>query len=210
MQIFPLTLYKARVFNPFFNSSIDNVARTNYTPFTKVFGIGDIFYLSGKLSQFEIPEELRIVDFEKGENVDMKTKHVFPYILTQAPIKPIINPTQIAEYSNAICALSELDVLVILGYSLCENDNHINAILRNFVIQENKKIIYCNYLSENAEKKEEEEVIKYVKERLFLNDTDTDKIKVILYGKDTKNIAELIKEKINNLLISMSNNKAVD
>ncbi len=49
--------------------------------------------------------------------------------MTQAPIKPIITPTQIEEYKKAIDALDEAKVLVVIGYSLGEADDHINACI---------------------------------------------------------------------------------
>ncbi len=116
---------------------------TNYTPFVDHYFRKKCAYLAGRLSEFEIPEELSVKDLTK--TIISSKDFVFPFLMTQAPIKPIIVPNQIREYSRAIQKLEESDMLVIIGYSLGEADNHINAILHEFAKNKRKKIVYCYY-----------------------------------------------------------------
>ena len=114
-----------------------NAVTTNYTPFVKFYYQSPI-YLAGKLSQFEIPNELRVVDLSSGDTyADIADKMIFPFMLTQAPIKPIIDKLQLTEYSNFMRALDETKTLVIVGYGINENDNHINALIRDYLVKNN-------------------------------------------------------------------------
>ena len=112
-------------------------------------------FLSGELALFEVPYELRLVDIRKYKLVDTKedkikkTDLIFPFLYTQAPIKPIIEPRIIKEYAKALEYLNEIDCLVVVGYSLSTNDNHINAFLRDFVMKQGKRFIYCDYKKGN-------------------------------------------------------------
>jgi NADH dehydrogenase/NADH:ubiquinone oxidoreductase subunit G len=111
-------------------------------------GITECTYLAGKLSQFEYPHLLFVEDFADKKAIIPNNDFVFPFLMTQAPVKPIITPVQIREYVKALRQLESADVLFVLGYSLCENDNHINAMLREFLIK-GKKIVYFAYDQEN-------------------------------------------------------------
>jgi hypothetical protein len=121
---------------------------SNYTPFVENYWGKDCAYLAGSLKLFEIPEKLSIVEAEDIQENDF----VFPFLATQAPVKPIVDAKQIQEYSKSIEKLSESDCLVIIGYGINENDNHINAILRDFIVKnKNKKIIYFEYSEDDIE-----------------------------------------------------------
>lgn len=120
---------------------------TNYTPFLDFSDFAQKIYLAGKLSQFEIPEELRVVEFKQKQ--DIANKLIFPFLSTQAPVKPIIDRVQMQEYSDFMGTLDRSHILVIVGYGINEEDNHINALLRDFLTQStDKKIIYCEYLDD--------------------------------------------------------------
>lgn len=135
---------------------------TNYTPFIEKYFTENV-YLAGKLSQFEYPMELSVYDVLLDRKIERKD-FVFPFLMTQAPIKPIIVPEQIEAYAKAITALDEAKNLVIIGYSLGTADNHINAILHRFAKTESKRIIYCYYdkTKPNASDKEAEEKGKVI------------------------------------------------
>lgn len=77
-------------------------------------------YLSSALWSFESLDVLttRDVRIDPIENDEF----VFPYLMTQAPIKPIVGMVQIEPYHDAIAALHETDCLVVLGYSFCDSD----------------------------------------------------------------------------------------
>jgi hypothetical protein len=118
---------------------------TNYTPFLEFAKFEKTMFLAGKLSEFEIPEELRVIEI--GDNEDIANKFIFPYMSTQAPLKPIIDCVQLKEYSKFIDALGNTDVLVIIGYNINDNDNHINALLRDFLIkQPTNRIVFSQYV----------------------------------------------------------------
>jgi hypothetical protein len=118
---------------------------TNYTPFVRALGVDKVAYLAGRLSQFEIPNQLRVVDLQKHGETIPEEAVVFPFLLTQAPIKPIIEPRQIEEYARAMSYLEEIDTLIILGYGLNENDDHINSLIRHFISYDGRRIIYCQH-----------------------------------------------------------------
>ena len=120
---------------------------TNYTPFAEHYFEKKCVYLAGRLSEFEVPEELSVKDVRR-EKIK-RTDFIFPFLMTQAPVKPIIVPNQIREYFQAIQELEKRNTLVIIGYSLGEADNHINAILREFAQKKENRILYCAYSSED-------------------------------------------------------------
>jgi hypothetical protein len=146
-------------------------------------GIPECIYLAGKLSQFEWPHLLSVQDLANEETAISKSDFVFPFLMTQAPVKPIIAPVQIREYSKALQQLESADILFILGYSLCENDNHINAILRDFLLKsQDKKIIYFEYTDKVVEV-EDSAIKRRLREQLKLTDDECiGKIKVIIHN----------------------------
>ena len=119
------------------------VITTNYTPFVEHYFPAHSIYLAGKLSEFEFPTELTVKNICK-EQLD-EEDFVFPFLMTQAPVKPIVVPEQIRQYQSALDVLDRANTLIIVGYSLGNADNHINAMLREFAVKPQKKIIYCNY-----------------------------------------------------------------
>ena len=116
---------------------------TNYTPFLEFAKFTNTAYLAGKLSQFEIPEELSVVKIDGQSNLE--NKFIFPYLSTQAPLKPIIDCAQLTEYYKFMQILEKAEILVVIGYGINENDNHINAFLHDFATK--KKIIIVTDLS---------------------------------------------------------------
>ena len=70
---------------------VDCVLTTNYTPFVRTMGVNDTVHLAGELCLFELPQEVRVKDItvEPLQAGDF----IFPYLLTQAPVKLIIEPT---------------------------------------------------------------------------------------------------------------------
>lgn len=139
------------------NSDLNEVyiLTTNYTPFLeKYFSVDKISYLAGKMNLFENSEKNIVFEFPQKDIIDF-----FPFLMTQAPIKPILHPMQIDEYYKGINNLNNSDYLVIIGYSLCDNDNHILTIIKDFYLK-NKKIIYCYYVKTNDKSINSKELIK--------------------------------------------------
>ena len=142
------------------------VITTNYTPFVEHYFKNNIAFLAGRLCEFEYPRKLCITDICKNP-LDW-SELFFPFMMTQAPIKPIIVPEQIKEYNKALEFLNECDVLIIIGYSMSEMDNHINAMIRKFITNKNKKMIYCEFWDKEKtnEKFNENDVIKRIRKCL--------------------------------------------
>lgn len=162
-------------------------ATTNYTPFIRKFTEEDkISFLAGELRTFEDPtkfEVKKITDNPFGEN-DL----IFPYIMTQAPIKPIICTYQIKEYAKFVDKLEESNMLVILGYGLGEGDNHINAMIHEYYQNAEKRIVFCKYQGDNITRKK-------IVDRLRLDVSDNDRLIIITH--DGKNAKALIDDIIN-------------
>ena len=172
-----------------FNNS--RAITTNYTPFLEISEFEKPIYLAGRLSEFEIPEELRIVDIRNNE-IPYK-KIIFPYMATQAPLKPIIDSVQLREYVEFVKVLDSVDTLVLVGYNLNENDNHINALLRSFLVADpNRRIVFCKYLNKN-EFFNEVEIVNNIASKLKLRtaETKTQIMVVPNYGCPNKLLSEL-------------------
>lgn len=168
-------------------------ATTNYTPFLEFSAFRKKIFLAGKLSQFEIPDELRIVDLKESQ--DIVNKMIFPFLLTQAPVKPIINGTQLEEYNAFIDFLKDLRTLVIIGYGMNENDDHINALLRDFLTRSSdKKIVYCKFMKD-GEIFDMTKSVDEVAQRLRISDEVVKRqIYVIPHHGEPENIVEKLKE----------------
>ena len=164
---------------------------TNYTPFVEQYWKGQSIYLAGKLTQMEDPLNLELLDLRKKP--DLRNRLVFPFMMTQAPIKPIVFPEQIREYSKFDKALRRRDLLVIIGYSLSENDNHVNVYLREFLKKQGKPIIYCNYV----EKRKKPKSAVWLLERLNISEDDPVKELVhIVPFENEKDLYRKLKTKV--------------
>lgn len=124
------------------------ILTTNYTPFCKYITKCDddnIAYLNGRFGLFESAYELQVYDAEKEE---LPNDILFPYIFVQSGVKPIVDIKQIQEYAKMIKFLKSSDELIIVGYRFNSDDNHINSILRSFLL-DGRKITYFNYNSKS-------------------------------------------------------------
>lgn len=120
---------------------------TNYTGlsdflFPELIG-NSCVYLSGALWLFESLGSLTSRDVRKEPIA--ADEFVFPFLMTQVPIKPIIDTTQLRSFSKAIEILDNTDLLVVLGYSFCESDSHISAMVRDFMQHSNSRLIYLDH-----------------------------------------------------------------
>lgn len=151
---------------------------TNYTPFLEFAEFAETIFLAGKLSQFEIPEELRVIEI--GGNEDIANKFIFPYMSTQAPLKPIVDCVQLKEYSKFINTLGNTDVLVIIGYNINDNDNHINALLRNFLIRKpTNRIVFSQFVKVVDEFDQESTISSVAKKLRITSKATNDQITAI-------------------------------
>lgn len=180
----------------------DYVATTNYTPIVKRMGLHDdrISYLAGKLSTFEFPNELEVVDFDSQFEGDKPSladeRFVFPFILTQAPVKPIVSTYQLREYSKFIEALDNSEAVVIIGFSLGESDNHINSLLHDY-IKRGRHLIYCQYCKDESVF-DEESVRMKVSKALHIDETNRN-IQVVCNTGNATNLIDRLKPILKNI-----------
>lgn len=118
---------------------------TNYTNIAqKIIQLCDerFSYLHGKLGLFEELETKRINAITA---IDLR-KTVFPYLLVQSGVKPIISPYQIREFNKACQMINEADYMLIIGYGVNLDDEHITTILRERLINGGKikYFVYCS------------------------------------------------------------------
>lgn len=119
------------------------IVTTNYTPIcNNITKIEDIAYVNGKLNWFESPYELKVYDITELNN--NANDVFFPYIFVQSGIKPIIEEKQINEYAKMSKYFQNSSTIIVVGYRINADDNHINSFLRS-AIYDDKKIIYFNH-----------------------------------------------------------------
>ena len=68
-----------------------------------------------------------------------------PFILIPSGIKPIICTKQVESFHKFIDNLQQSDVLCVVGYKFNSEDNHINAIITEWLHNRGKKLVYFNY-----------------------------------------------------------------
>ena len=183
-----------------FAERINYALTTNYTPFVK-----NIFnktaYLAGELSLFEYPHQLEVKDITKSTLT--KKSFVFPFLLTQAPVKPIIEPKQIKQYSKMYTALNNSSYLIILGYNINNNDNHINSYIREFVRRTKTHLIFCKYICNMNYKKEDyRKEIENISRKLYFKQS---KENIHILYTDGK--ADKLCDDLKNLIDNLSDNK---
>lgn len=115
------------------------ILTTNYYNFCEQIPVQEYAYLNGQLKYFEYPENLEVADLSKEKKKEGKI--FFPFIFGQSHVKPIVHSVQTNSYAKMKEILDATDILVILGYGIGEDDNHINAFLHEFLNRENKKIL---------------------------------------------------------------------
>lgn len=126
--------------------AFDYVLTTNYTPFCKHLAKQpdeNVIFLSGSILQFESAGDFELHSPKDASGIERKVQCPFPFIMTKAPIKPIINVSEINAFTRAIKILGDTDRLVVLGYSFNQDDAHICALVRNYLrASETNKVIY--------------------------------------------------------------------
>lgn len=134
----------------------DYIVTTNYTPFCQIIkeknNLNDnaVVYTHGKLNLFESPYARCVKDV--NEDNEMEDDIYFPFLLLQSGVKPIIESKQIIQYYNFINALNKSNILVVVGYSFSIDDSDIIAMIREFLINKNNKMIYLSYYEKTSEK----------------------------------------------------------
>lgn len=130
----------------------DNVLTTNYTGLSEaLFPSYSVekkcIYLSGTLWQFEHLDSLTTFDLLSQTDCKQfgRDEFIFPFLMTQAPVKPIIDARQMETYANALAVLKKTGLLVVLGYSFCESDYHIAALIRDYMQKPDNRLIYLDH-----------------------------------------------------------------
>lgn len=128
------------------------IVTTNYTPFSELcVGRDKTAYVNGKLGWFESAYQLNAYDLLDENEITYFRKNCdlyFPYIFTQSATKPIVEEKMIREYSKASDFIRDADEIIVLGYRINSDDNHINSLIRKAVIS-GKKVIYLAYKGES-------------------------------------------------------------
>lgn len=147
-----------------------NIITTNYTSLCKnicQIDYDKIAYIHGRFGLFEIPDKLQIIDVKDKESQKKYGKELyFPYIAIQSGVKPIIDATQIKEYNKMLEFLDTSDILIIVGFALNIDDNHINCILRQYLVNKKITIYFLDYNNSLTE------IELYNRLRIDVNDVD--------------------------------------
>ena len=156
------------ILKKFLDSSEENncryfVTTTNYTDYvSEIFGTTNTAYLHGKLKWFEDLKTLQVFDCDDDNEYDKlleiaetqiksKQTRLIPFIMIPSGVKPLICKKQIDEFKKFSDNLDKSDYLVIVGYNLNSEDNHINSIISSWLRENEKhKVIYLNYVSDKS------------------------------------------------------------
>ena len=131
------------------NSDVSvKIVTTNYTGIVskilkKYLNDGeDIFHIHGKYDLFENLNTKEIDEITNFEENDI----IFPFLLMPSGVKPIINLKEIKMIEKGLEALSDSDIVVILGYSLKNEDEYILNTIRKR-IKLNKTTFIFEYMN---------------------------------------------------------------
>lgn len=153
------------------------IITTNYTGFAqRIMSLSDqdVAYIHGKLEWFEDIKTKRIGCMNEFKENDC----IFPFIFVQSGVKPIVSHKQLIEYSKGvhwICHGSneEYPVIVILGYGINSDDDHVNDLLLS-ALEQGKIVIDFVYKLEQKSKVDIEKIHKKLlyTDNLYLVDTN--------------------------------------
>ena len=126
------------------------IITTNYTPLCSLItGCENTAHIHGKLNLFESPYENKVYDVT-NEDFKYPKDLIFPFLFIQSGIKPIIEYNQLKEYSKMLKLLEDAQTLIIVGYRLNLDDNHLNSLIRNFITdkKKNNHVIFFDFEGE--------------------------------------------------------------
>ena len=124
-----------------------SVITSNYTEIISMF-LKDVVFLHGKLTWFEDYKHRRFYDVSMDD--DIPTENVVPFIMIPSGVKPIICKRQLDEFQKFTQRLFESNYLCVVGYKFNSEDNHINAIIGEWLRVKGNKLIYLNYKENNS------------------------------------------------------------
>lgn len=116
------------------------VVTTNYTGFAEsIIGlpVEKVAYIHGRLNLFEDVKTKKVANISSFSDDEV----IFPHIFIQSGIKPVVSSNQITELCKATEAILHSDNLIIIGYGVNSDDEHISNLLRERL--QNGKRISC-------------------------------------------------------------------
>ena len=105
------------------------VVTTNYTGFAEsIIGlpVEKVAYIHGRLNLFEDVKTKKVANISSFSDDEV----IFPHIFIQSGIKPVVSSNQITELYKATEAILHSDNLIIIGYGVNSDDEHISNLLR--------------------------------------------------------------------------------
>lgn len=173
------------------------VATTNYTNFAEeiIFdGNGDMHfsYLHGKLGDFEDIYSKQIAPVNMFTDKNDDTKVLIPFMLAPSGIKPVISSCEVDRFHSAFHHILNDEELIIHGYSLNTDDEHIINVIRERY-RKNRPITYLKYNSAGKADKDEALRIAQIIDPV-IEETDVKIISatVINIIRDTKHLITFI------------------
>lgn len=153
------------------SGKFDYVATTNYTPFADSIEFrGDeksAIRLSGSLTQFERLDTLTTFDLKGGNDIPTDTV-IFPYLMCQSPVKPIIELHQIEEYGRMAKDLKQSTEIAVLGYSFCKEDTHIATMIGQSLHENpDQHCTFFKYLNEQELSDQKDDVQERTQKELW-------------------------------------------
>lgn len=127
------------------NRSDISVVTSNYTPLCEIKGgmsKDKIAYVHGRLGLFESPFEWCVYDAETDTLPNDQL--LFPYLFIQSGVKPIVESTQVKELSKMLDFFRESEKIIVVGYRINADDNHLNGFFRKLII-DGKKFIFLDF-----------------------------------------------------------------
>lgn len=177
-----------------FNNNIKTVVTTNYTSICDRILGKKCIHIHGSMLEFEKLKTKEIKNINEFNDYD---DIIFPYILIQSGIKPIIHPKQIKFLYDAYKSLSSSKYVIVLGYTFSCDDEHIINMFREILKKNNVRLVYLKYVEKDDNK--ESEKIKEVEngklKKMFNCDDNKIIIEILRNIDDFEEILEIYKNK---------------
>lgn len=144
------------------------VVTTNYSPYAYI--CHEPVFIHGNIWTFERGQIPELLTYDQISN---NSKDLFPYLLCQSALKPIIHPLQIHSFQQMIDALNKADHLFVVGYGLSDDDHHISSIIKDYLKKhDHNKLIYISYHYDKLQ------IIEKQKELMTLFEVESSQIDV--------------------------------
>lgn len=114
---------------------LGDVATTNYSNLIEKKIDHKVVFLNGSINEWYDPY-LNIIE----RTSDLNGKFKLPLIFTQSGTKPMTAVSKSCEYVDLYRNWQEMDGIIIIGFGFNKDDEHINAMLRTLVDDDNKNI----------------------------------------------------------------------